>query len=112
MHQTENRHGALAHAELALEAASRVGDAALRCKALARYGFLHFREGRGIPREQMEEALMLERSLPRGPLTGEATSTFAFQLLWSGELERARHLLEDRRKALNARDDPDEADAL
>ena len=60
----------------------------------------------------MEEALTLERSLPQGPVTGEATSILAFQLVWSGELERARPLLEDRREALNARDDPDEADAL
>ena len=34
------------------------------------------------------------------------------QLVWSGELERARRLLEDRREALNARQDPKEEDAL
>ena len=66
---TEEQHRGLAHAELAVEAASRAGDAALRCRALATFGFLHFRGGRGIPREQMEEALALERSLPQGPLT-------------------------------------------
>ena len=109
---TEERHRGLTHAELAVEAASRAGDAALRCRALATFGFLHFRGGRGIPRERMEEALALERSLPQGPLTGEATSVLAFQLVWSGELERARPLLEDRREALNARDDPEEAGAL
>ena len=87
---TEERHRGLAHAELAVEAASRAGDAALRCRALATFGFLHFRGGRGIAREQMEEALALERSLPQWPLTGEATSVLAFQLVWSGELERAR----------------------
>ena len=63
---TEERHRGLAHAELAVEAASRAGDAALRCRALATFGFLHFRGGLGIPREQMEEALALERSLPQG----------------------------------------------
>ena len=62
---TEERHRGLTHAELAVEAASRAGDAALRCRALATFGFLHFRGGRGIPRERMEEALALERSLPR-----------------------------------------------
>ena len=92
---TEERHRGLTHAELAVEAASRAGDAALRCRALATFGFLHFRGGRGIPREQMEEALALERSLPQWPLTGEATSVLAFQLVWSGELERARRLLEE-----------------
>ena len=103
---TEEQHGGLAHAELAVEAASRAADAELRCRALANYGFLHFRGGQGIPRTQMEEAFELERSLPQGRALGEATSVLAFQLVWSGELDRARRLLEDRRAALNAREDP------
>jgi DNA-binding CsgD family transcriptional regulator len=107
-----DRNRELAHAELAAEAALRAGVAALRCKALANFGFLHFRNGRGIPREQMEEALALERSLPDGPLTGAATSAFALQLTWSGELERARGLLEDWREALNPREAPEEEWAL
>jgi DNA-binding CsgD family transcriptional regulator len=102
----------LRHAELALDAASHAGDATLRCRALAVFGFLHFRGGRGIPHEQMEEALALERAVAQGPLTGAATSVFAFQLIWSGELERARGLLEDWREALNAREAPEEEWAL
>jgi DNA-binding CsgD family transcriptional regulator len=109
---TEEQHHALAHAELAVEAASRTGDATLRCRALANFGFLHFRGGRGIAHEQMEEALALEQSLPYRPLNGEATSSLAFQLVWSGELDRARPLLKHRRDALNGRDDPDETGAL
>ena len=109
---TEDRHRGLEHAELAVQAASRGGDAALRCNALATFGFLHFREGRGVPREQMEEALALERSLPQWPLTGAATWAHCFQLVWSGELERARRLLGELREALNAREDPEEAQAL
>ena len=100
----KDRNRGLAHAELAVEAASRAGDAALRCRALATFGYLHFRVGRGIPRERMEEALRLERSLPRGTLAG-ATHVLAQQLVWSGELERARELLEDQRQYLNARGD-------
>ena len=56
----------------------------------------------------MEEALALERSLPQGLRTGEATSVLAIQLVMSGELERARQLLEERRAAQNARDDPEQ----
>ena len=107
-----DRNRGLTHAELAVEAATRAGDAALRCRALAQFGLLHFRRGRGIAREQMEDALALERSLPQAPLTGEATSTLVFQLLWSCELERARRPLEDRRDAMRARDDPGEAGEL
>jgi DNA-binding CsgD family transcriptional regulator len=110
--ETEARDRGLAHAELAVEAASRVGDATLRCNALATFGLLHFSAGKGIPRRRMDEALALERSLPQWPLTGAATWSFAFQLVWSGELERARVLLEELREALNARDDLEEAQAL
>ena len=109
---TEEQHGGLTHAELAVESASRAGDAELQCRALANFGFLHFRGGLGIPRARMEKALALERALPLGPAIGEATSVLALQLVWSGELERARRLLEDRRAALNARDDPEEAQTL
>jgi DNA-binding CsgD family transcriptional regulator len=109
---TEDWNRALVHAELAVQAASRVGDAGLRCNALATFGLLHFREGRGLPREQMEEALALERSLAQWPMTAPATFTLSFQLFWSGELERARRLLDEWRQALNVREDPEEAHAL
>ena len=109
---TEESHRGLEHAELAVEAASRAGDASLRCRALANFGFLHFRGGRGIPRERMEEALALERSLPAWPVNGEATSVLAFQLVFSGELDRARRLLEERLGPLDAQEDGRDGEAL
>jgi DNA-binding CsgD family transcriptional regulator len=109
---TEEQHHGLTHAELAVEAASHAGDDTLRCRALATFGFLHFRSGRGIPREQMEEALALERSLPEWPLNHSARSILAFQLVFSGELERARRLLEELRDALSAREDTEELNVL
>jgi DNA-binding CsgD family transcriptional regulator len=109
---TEDRNRGLEHAELAVQAASRTGDAALRCRALAEFGFLHFREGRGIPRERMEEALALERSLPQLQLTAPATWTSGLQLVWSGELERARRPLEDWREALRFEENAEEEGAL
>ena len=60
----------------------------------------------------MGEALRLERSLPQGRLTGAATFVLANQLIWAGELERARPLLEHQREALNVRGDPGEAGVL
>ena len=60
----------------------------------------------------MDAALALERSLPDWPLVVEATLAHAFQLLWSGELDHARVILEELRDTLNARDDLREADAL
>ena len=102
----------LEHAELAVEAASRAGAVELRVRTLARFGYLHFRSGRGIQLERMEEALRLERSLPGGRLTGAATFVLANQLIWAGELERALPLLEDQREALKTRGDPGEAGVL
>jgi len=109
---TEDRNLGLEHAELAVQSAARAGDAALRCKALATFAFLHFRAGRGIAHEQMEEALALERSLPKSSPAGAATWTLLYQLVYSGELESARQLSDGLRTALNARDDPGEAEAL
>jgi DNA-binding CsgD family transcriptional regulator len=110
--ETEDRERGLAHAELAVEAASRIDAPTLQCEALATFGLLHFGTGRGIQRRRMDEALALERSLPEWPLVVEATLAHAFQLLWSGELDRARVILEESREALNARGDLREADAL
>ena len=68
MRFTEGIERGMEHGELAVRAAARVGDAALRCRALAAYGLMHFNAGRGIPSCEMDEALSLERSLPEWPL--------------------------------------------
>jgi DNA-binding CsgD family transcriptional regulator len=109
--ELEDRERGLAHAELAVGAASQIDDPALLCEALAAFSLLHFGTGRGISRDRMDQALELERTLPHWPRAGEATLAFAFQLVWSGELDRARHILEESRAALHERDDLREADA-
>jgi DNA-binding CsgD family transcriptional regulator len=102
----------LEHAALALRAASRVGDATLRCRALAAHGLLRFNAGEGIPRAEMDEALTLERALPEWPLMDGPTNAIAYQLWSSGDLESARRVLHEYREALRARSDPEEAVAL
>jgi DNA-binding CsgD family transcriptional regulator len=101
----------LKHAELAVAAARRAGDPALRCRALAMFGLLHFIAGRGIPHAKMEEALEIERSLGQAierslgasPLD-EATWVLAHQLAWSGDdFERARRHLHAYRKEIGDR---------
>jgi DNA-binding CsgD family transcriptional regulator len=93
------------HAELAVLAASRVGDAALRCRAAASYGLLHFAAGRGIPTKEMREALSLERSLAGWPLDLGPARVYGHQLWWSGDVEAARALNQEIRSALRARND-------
>jgi DNA-binding CsgD family transcriptional regulator len=95
----------LAHAELAARAASRTDDVALRCRALATHADWHFRAGRGIPREQMDEAIALEQSLAEGPLVDGPTEALCHQLMWSVELDPARELLLELREVRKARDD-------
>ena len=103
----------LEHSELAVAAATRTGDAELRCRALAAYGLLHFNAGRGIPRAEMDEALSLERSLPVWPLDEGPAVVYGHQLLWSAEFERARAVFDEVLAAVRARNDPTaEADAL
>jgi len=112
MYGVTDKDRALGHAELAVRRAARVTDAALRCRALASYASLRFGLGRGAPAAELEEALVLERSLPEWPLSDGATATLAFVLVWSGELARARPILHELRDALRSRGDPKESGAL
>ena len=113
MRFTEGIELGMEHGELAVRAASRVGDAALRCRALAAYGLMHFNSGRGIPTEEMEEALSLERSLPEWPLEDGPTWVAGWQLCWSADLDRARGFLQEVVPVVRARNDSaGEADAL
>jgi DNA-binding CsgD family transcriptional regulator len=101
------------HGELAAQAASRVGDAALRCRALAAYGLMHFNTGRGIPTAEMDEALSIERSLPDWPLGDGPTWVYGWQLCWSADFDRARELFQEVLGVVKARNDAaGEADAL
>ena len=95
----------LAHATLAVQAASRTDDVALRCSALASHADWHFRAGRGIPRAQMEEALRLERALPEWPLYSGPTEYYCHQLVWAVDLDPARRLLLELRDVRRARND-------
>ena len=113
MRFTEGIERGMVHGELAVRAASRVGDAALRCRALAAYGIMHFNTGRGLPTVQMEEALSLERSLAEWPLGDGPTWVYGWQLCWSADIDRARDLFQEVLGVVRARNDATgEADAL
>ena len=87
------------HARAAVELAEEVGDDGLRAAALAGLALVHLNGGKaGSLRlaEQAAELAALSGEEPRA----ETDFTVAHVLLWSGELERARQLLEDRLRAL------------
>ncbi len=113
MRFTEGIERGMAHGELATRAAARVGDAALRCRALAAYGLMHFNTGRGLPAAEMEEALALERSLAEWPLDDGPTWVYGWQLCWLADVDRARDLFQEVLRAVTVRNDPaGEAEAL
>jgi DNA-binding CsgD family transcriptional regulator len=101
---TEGTEPALAHLEAAIDAAERTGDDELTCKASAAYALVHFNSGRGIAREANDRALALEAELEGGPTT-LATPFFAHQLVWSGEVARARGVLTRLRAWADAREE-------
>jgi DNA-binding CsgD family transcriptional regulator len=94
------------HAVLAVRAASRADDESLRCRAIATHGELYFRSGRGIPAEEMEEALAIERSLPGEPLSDGATWARCEQLCWSADVDGAREFLSTVRATVEMQENP------
>jgi DNA-binding CsgD family transcriptional regulator len=113
MRFTEGIERGMEHGELAARAAARGGDTALRCRALAAFGLMHFNTGRGIPTAEMDEALALERSLAEWPLADGPTWVYGWQLCWSADIDRARDLFLEVLDVVRARNDPaGEAEAL
>jgi DNA-binding CsgD family transcriptional regulator len=106
MRWSDGAEAAFEQAVLAVAAASRAGDDALRSRALAVYGDLHFRTGRGIPLAESEEALALERRLS-GSLGGSATWSYLDQLSWTADVEGALRFARDVRDAIAAGNEPD-----
>jgi DNA-binding CsgD family transcriptional regulator len=95
----------VSQAELAVRAASRTDDVALRCRALAFHALWYYLAGRGTPRAEMDEAIALERALPEGPLVDGPSDVLCFQLMWSGDLDPARRLLLEFHDVLKTRND-------
>ena len=102
-----------AHADLAVQAASRTDDVALRCRALAFHADWQLRDGRGLRRSEMDEAVELELGLPERPLRNGPTMVLCHQLVWTVDLDAARRLLLELRALLQLRSDArGEASAL
>jgi DNA-binding CsgD family transcriptional regulator len=113
MRFTEGVEAGVEHGRRAIEAASRVDDRSLRCLAAGAYGLLHFNAGLGVPEPTMAEALVLERSLDEWPLDDGPTHVHGHQLWWSGDVDAARPVFEECRRAGVAWHEPyAEGDAL
>ncbi|HEV8249347.1 MAG TPA: AAA family ATPase [Gaiellaceae bacterium] len=106
---TEGAEPALEHLRRAVEAAGRVGDDELACRVLGAHALIHLNSGRGVDRDGMERALELEAGL--GGRALPATPFFVHQLVWTGDVERAREQLERWAGWARSRDRPDVGDA-
>jgi DNA-binding CsgD family transcriptional regulator len=82
------------HAHVALELAERSGEPQLIAETLAWASDRDFWTGAGIDEELVNRGLALEDQLPRLPLTSRPSTSYAWALKWSGDLERAAPLWE------------------
>jgi DNA-binding CsgD family transcriptional regulator len=103
---TEGIDQGVEYGRLAVQAASRVDDVALRCIAVGADGHMHFLTGRGIASPAMEDAVVLERSLPGWPLDDGPTLNLGHELVWAAEVDRARPLYHEVLAVARVRNDP------
>jgi DNA-binding CsgD family transcriptional regulator len=92
------------HAAAAVREAELAEDDALRCAALAVFGLVNFRLGRGIDHEAMARAVALEESLALPPTMWSPKLLLCDQLFWSHDLTGARRLAEELREAARGAD--------
>jgi DNA-binding CsgD family transcriptional regulator len=103
---------ALPHAQAAIAAAERAGNDELLCRALAVFGLVHFKLGRGIDRDVMARAVALQEALDLPPAEWNPKTVLCDQLFWSHDIAAARTLAEEVRGSLHEREDPYETDML
>jgi DNA-binding CsgD family transcriptional regulator len=107
----EGTEEALTHLEAAIDAAERIGDDELTCRATAAYALVHFNSGRGVAHEANERALALEAELTGGRAGAMATAFLAHQLVWAGETARARAVLARLRASFRIREESNASEA-
>ena len=110
--RTEGFAAAEQHARAALELAQRLGDDALRARALATLGFLRFNGAQSDALGFVERAYALAERVDEPRERLDAAFVLAYALTWSGRLNRARTLLEALYRELSERDEQRSAEAL
>jgi DNA-binding CsgD family transcriptional regulator len=91
-HMAGDLERAAAHARSAAALAEQLGDPALLAITLANRAFLDFVRGEGLARDVIDRAVELETG--RIPALERPSWLLALMLAWTGELERARAMLE------------------
>ena len=97
--------GGLAHATLAVQAASRTDDVALRCSALASHGLMHFKAAAASRARRWRRR---SRSTIAPGVAARRTGRLSLwtpHLCWSADLDPARSLLQELLPVVRARND-------
>jgi DNA-binding CsgD family transcriptional regulator len=110
--RTDGFAAAEEHARAALELAQEIGDQALRAQALATLGFLRFNGAEPDALDMVEQASDLGDSVAQPKVRFDTDFVLAYALTWSGQIDRARTLLEGLHQELSERDELRSADAL
>jgi DNA-binding CsgD family transcriptional regulator len=109
---TEGLAAAESHARASLELAERLGDDRLRAEALATISVLRFNGGHPGALELAGDALDLAAASAQGTPPVEASLGLIHVLVWSGQHDRARPLLEALIEHASERDEVAAAGAL
>jgi DNA-binding CsgD family transcriptional regulator len=109
---TEGLGAAELHARASLALAERLGEEGLRAEALGTLGILRFNGGEPDALGFAEEAYGLAAAAVEPLARFDSAFGLIHVLTWSGQLDRARILLQSFHQELSERDEPASAEAL
>ena len=111
-HFNESAEESGRHAHFAVDFAERVGDAELLARSLAAASMSDFQRGEGIDHVAMVRAVGLEEQIPHLLLGQRPTTSYAWMLKWSGDIDRARPMYERLRLLGRRQGDTEVAEIL
>ena len=94
LHESESNQASEIHARSALALAESLGDPAILAGALSYVAFLEAVQGKGIPLEMSERAVLLGHSPEWSQILGRPDWIHAMLLQWAGELDTAHARLD------------------
>ena len=111
-HFNESAEESRRHAHFAVDFAERVEDPELLARSLAAASMSDFQRGEGIDHIAMVRAVGLEEQIPHLLLGQRPTTSYAWMLKWSGDIDRARPMYERLRLLGRRQGDTEVAEIL
>ena len=111
-HFNESAEESARHAHLAVDFAERIADPEFLAHLLAAASMCDFQRGEGIDHAAMLRAVALEEQIPHVLLGQRPTTSYAWMLKWSGDIDRARPMYERLRLLGRRQGDTEVAEIL